>query len=89
MESELDLEQVEETTEPELDISISQLKGLGAVSEKKLNTFGVYTLYDLCVRGSQELQEITGANKETSDSWVFKAKDMLEEKGLIRKTREA
>ena len=88
MESELDLERQEQESEnePELDISISQLKGLGSVSVKKLNTFGVFTLYDLCVRGSQELQEITGANKETSDSWVFKAKEMLEDKGIIRKS---
>lgn len=70
----------------ELDISIRQLEGLGAVTEKKLEAFGVNTLYDLCVRGSQEIQEITGAKKDTADSWTFKAKQMLEDKGLIRKT---
>lgn len=69
-----------------LDYSVSQLKGLGAVTEKKLMTFGVTTLYDLCVRGSYEIQQLTGATKEKADEWVYKAKTMLEEKGYVRKT---
>ena len=36
----------------DLDYSVKQLDGLGAVTEKKLMAFGVSTLYDLCVRGS-------------------------------------
>ena len=73
---------VEET----LDYSVKQLDGLGAVTEKKLMAFGVSTLYDLCVRGSYEIQQLTGATKEKADEWVYKAKTMLEEKGYIRKT---
>ncbi len=69
-----------------LDYSVSQLKGLGAVTEKKLMAFGVTTLYDLCVRGSYEIQQLTGATKEKADEWVYKAKTMLEEKGYVRKT---
>ena len=72
--------------EDDLDYSVKQLDGLGAVTEKKLMAFGVSTLYDLCVRGSYEIQQLTGATKEKADEWVYKAKTMLEEKGYIRKT---
>ncbi len=69
-----------------LDYSVKQLDGLGSVTEKKLMAFGVSTLYDLCVRGSYEIQQLTGATKEKADEWVYKAKTMLESKGYIRKT---
>ena len=72
--------------QPEVDLSLSQLKGLGAVSEKKLNGFGVTSLLDLCVRGSYEIVEITGTAKPTADSWVFSAQKILEDAGLIRNT---
>ena len=70
----------------DLDYSVKQLDGLGAVTEKKLMAFGVSTLYDLCVRGSYEIQQLTGATKDKADEWVYKAKTMLEEKGYVRKT---
>ena len=87
-------EEVEESiqsgvVEETLDYSVKQLDGLGAVTEKKLMAFGVSTLYDLCVRGSYEIQQLTGATKEKADEWVYKAKTMLESKGYIRKTNSA
>ena len=60
-----------EEPKPEVDLSLSQLAGLGAVSEKKLNGFGVTSLIDLCVRGSREIVEITGTAKSKADAWVF------------------
>ena len=33
--------------EPELDLSVSQLDGVGAVTQKKLETFGVTNLIDI------------------------------------------
>ena len=66
------IEEVEEDKpEEELDLSLSQLKGLGAVTEKKLNGFGVTSLIDLCVRGSKEIAEITGVTKSTTDTWCM------------------
>lgn len=70
--------------EEELDLSLSQLKGLGAVTEKKLNGFGVTSLIDLCVRGSKEIAEITGVTKSTTDTWCMGSHKLLEEKGVIR-----
>jgi DNA repair protein RadA len=79
------VEEVEtDVPEEELDLSLSQLKGLGAVTEKKLNGFGVTSLIDLCVRGSKEIAEITGVTKSTTDTWCMGSHKLLEEKGVIR-----
>ena len=72
--------------EPELDLSVSQLDGVGAVTQKKLETFGVTNLIDICVRGSREVSEITSVSKATCDTWVFKAQKLLEDNNLIRKS---
>ena len=79
-------ESIEVETNPELDLSVSQLDGVGAVTQKKLDTFGVSNLIDICVRGSKEISEITGVAKTTTDSWVFNAQKLLEENDLIRKS---
>ena len=78
-----------ETTEIEtvdLELGVDQLKGVGSVTQKKLETFGVTSLIDLCIRGAQEIKEITGVAKPTCDSWVFQSQKLLEENGLIRRS---
>ena len=78
-----------ETTEIEavdLELGVDQLKGVGSVTQKKLETFGVTSLIDLCIRGAQEIKEITGVAKPTCDSWVFQSQKLLEDNGLIRKS---
>ena len=71
---------------PDLDLSVTQLAGCGAVTEKKLTAFGVTSLIDLCVRGSKEISEITGVAKAKTDQWVFQSQKILEENNMIRKT---
>jgi DNA repair protein RadA len=78
-----------ETTEIEavdLELGVDQLKGVGSVTQKKLETFGVTSLIDICIRGAQEIKEITGVAKPTCDSWVFQSQKLLEDNGLIRKS---
>ena len=53
--------------EQSIDLKVSQLDGVGAVTEKKLNAFGVNTILDICVRGSAEIAEITGVGREKAD----------------------
>jgi len=69
-----------------MELNINQLEGVGPVTVKKLNNFGVTSLYDICIRGSKEIAEITGTAKAKSDQWVFNAQKILEGEGLIRKT---
>ena len=83
-----DMAQEEPTIQEEqkVDISISQIKGIGEKTEEKLNNFGVSSLYDICVRGAKEISEITGVDKSTANNWVFKSQKILEENKLIRPT---
>jgi len=69
-----------------LELGVDQLKGVGSVTQKKLETFGVTSLIDLCIRGAQEIKEITGVAKPTCDSWVFQSQKLLEDNGLIRRS---
>jgi len=72
--------------EQPIDLKVSQLDGVGAVTEKKLNAFGVNTILDICVRGSAEIAEITGVGREKADQWSFNAQRLLEDNGYIRKS---
>ena len=69
-----------------MELDISQLEGVGPVTVKKLKEFGVTSLFDICVRGSREISEITATAKTKADVWVFNAQKILEDEGLIRKT---
>ena len=69
-----------------LDFSVTQLEGVGAMTEKKLTEFGVSSIIDICIRGAAEVAEITGVAKSKADNWVFKSQKILEEAGLIRRT---
>ena len=82
----IESEEILDETQTSVKMRVDQLKGVGAVTQKKLETFGVTSLIDLCIRGSQEIKEITGVAKPTCDSWVFQAQKLLEDNGLIRKS---
>jgi DNA repair protein RadA len=70
----------------EVDLSITQIKGIGEKTSEKLNNFGVISLYDICVRGAKEISEITGVDKSTASNWVFKSQKILEDNNLVRPT---
>jgi len=86
--SETIVEEIEEIShkEPELDLSVGQLEGVGGVTTKKLETFGVSSLIDICIRGGREISEITGVTKAKADGWVFNAQKILEDNDMIRKS---
>jgi len=80
-----DIGVVELTIEPdELDLSVSQLGGVGAITAKKLEEFGVTSLLDVCVRGSKELSEITGVAKVKTNVWVRTAQNLLIKNKMVR-----
>jgi DNA repair protein RadA len=90
-EVETDIKPIEietETTEevPDIDFSVTQLEGVGAMTEKKLTEFGVSSLIDICIRGAAEVAEITGVAKAKADAWVFASQKILEDNNLIRKS---
>ena len=75
-----------ETPTEELDYGVDQLEGVGAVTKKKLESFGITSIIDICVRGSKEVSEIAGVDKHKADSWVFGCQKILEDQGLIRQS---
>jgi len=75
-----------QTEVPELDLSVTQLEGVGAQTEKKLTSFGVNSLYDICIRGAKEVEEITGVAKSKAIQWVFESQKILENNNLIRRS---
>ena len=82
---EKDIGTVELTVEAdELDLSVSQLGGVGAITAKKLEEFGVTSLLDICVRGSKELSEITGVAKVKTNVWVRSAQNIMIKNNMIR-----
>lgn len=81
-----ELEEPNVEIKPEVNLDISQLDGVGAVTAKKLTEFGVTSLIDICIRGGREISEITGVAKSKADGWVFNAQKILEDNNLIRKS---
>ena len=49
------VEQVSSEESEPLVLDVDQLDGVGAVTKKKLETFGVTNLIDICVIGSREV----------------------------------
>jgi len=73
-------------SQEEINLNVSQLDGVGSVTEKKLVAFGVKTILDICVRGSAEIAEITGVGRDKADQWSFNAQRILEDNNIIRKS---
>jgi len=78
--------QEEIVEEKQIDLTVDQLDGVGAVTKKKLESFGIKSIIDICVRGAKEVQEITGVDKGKANSWVFNSQKILEENNFIRKS---
>lgn len=66
------------------DFGISDLDGIGPVTLKKLQDAGVKTIFDLCLRGSMEIHEITGIAQPTAQEAVGLAWKRLEEMKMCR-----
>ncbi len=75
-----------EPTATSIDLTVDQLDGVGAVTKKKLESFGIRNIIDICVRGGKEVAEITGVDKSKANSWVFNSQKLLEDNDMIRKS---
>ncbi|MBC8430143.1 MAG: DNA repair and recombination protein RadA [Pelagibacteraceae bacterium] len=80
-------ELIEDTdTKNDVDLSVDQLEGVGAVTKKKLESFGIKNIIDICVRGGKEVSVISGVDKIKANAWVFNSQKILEDNNLIRKS---
>jgi len=69
------------------EFSITQLPGIGPVGSEKLKTAGITTLFDIVIRGTDEINEIASLPKDKLDEAMFKAWDIVSKSGYCRQTR--
>ncbi len=74
----------EESKEETNLFDISKLPGLGPVSKKKLEEAGVVSYYDLCIRGSMEIKEISGMPMDKITEAMNIAWKEVHAKGTVR-----
>ncbi len=69
----------------DLDVDISSLPGLGAVSKKKLNDIGILTVLDLAVRSPSEIADRLGSDLSRATEFANKARIKLVALGVLEK----
>jgi len=84
-----DVEEVKEAmveTEDSVDMSISELPGIGDIRTKKLMDSGIYTIIDLTISNPVEVMDITGVDMEVASNLIAKAKEILIKNDVIGKS---
>jgi len=69
-----------------VDFDLSNLEGIGSTRQDRLNSDGIYTPMDLVVSGPVKIADITGMDVSACEKIVTKARDYLQESGIIRKS---
>ncbi len=69
----------------EKELEISNLKGVGEVTAKKLREAGIYTIQDLLLYSPIYISEITGIPVERAEKLVLQGYEHLKELGLVPK----
>jgi len=65
----------------------SQLPGIGPIGAEKLKEVGITTLFDIVIRGTDEILEAAAIPKEKLNEAMFKAWDIVSKSGYCRQTR--
>lgn len=73
-------------TEDSVDMSISELPGIGDIRSKKLMDSGIYTIIDLTISNPVEVMDITGVDMEVASNLIAKAKEILIKNDVIPKS---
>jgi len=73
-------------TEDSVDMSISELPGIGDIRSKKLMDSGIYTIIDLTISNPIEVIDITGVDMEVASNLISKAKEILVKNEVIPKS---
>ncbi len=60
------------------------LPGIGPIGKKKLDEAGVISYFDLCIRGSMEIREITGMPMDKIKLAMNTAYEEVQKRGVIR-----
>ncbi|MFQ6010875.1 MAG: DNA repair and recombination protein RadA [Nitrososphaerales archaeon] len=68
------------------DIDVSEVAGIGPVTEKKLKNMGVHTVVDLAARSAYELAQHGGLDSTLANSIIAEGLKTLQETGFLQKS---
>ena len=80
-------EEIEEIKKDEMEVEefdISKLEGVGSVRKTRLNEAGIFNAMDIVTAGPMPLAELTGMEVDATAKMVRKAREFLENSGVIR-----
>jgi DNA repair protein RadA len=80
-------EEIEEIKKDEMEVEafdISKLDGVGTVRKTRLNEAGIFNAMDIVTAGPMPLAELTGMEVDATAKMVRKAREFLENSGVIR-----
>lgn len=63
--------------------NLQDLEGVGPTTEKKLNNAGIFTPFDIVVRGTKEFSRVSGLSIETAEKHMDGVKKLLVESGEV------
>ena len=65
------------------DFNLQDLEGIGPTTEKKLNNAGIFTPFDIVVRGTKEFSRVSNLAIETAEKHMNSVKKLLAESGEV------
>lgn len=65
------------------EFNLQDLEGIGPTTEKKLNNAGIFTPFDIVVRGIKEFSRTSGLDIEVAEKHVNSIKKQLSEQGEV------
>lgn len=72
-------------SEPQEELSVTKLEGVGSVTAKKLREVGIETIKDLATWNGHELAEETNMSVDTATKYINLSNEKLRETGVITK----
>ena len=84
-ENDLMEEKVEKTEREKLILKpLSDLPGVGPVTQKKLEGAGIFSILDITTRSPRSLADLTGMDKEAAEKLYTKAHNVVAEAGIMK-----
>ena len=86
IESEKNIDKEKLQVSEAVDFDLANLEGVGKVRMERLNKDGIFTPMDLVISGPVKVADITGMDVDACEKLVTKARNYLQESGIIRKS---
>ena len=67
--------------------SVEQLPGVGPATLEKFSSAGITTVFDICIRGTQELSELAAIPEAKLEEMMMRSWDIVAKSGMCRQAR--